>query len=170
MPRRLGGLLPEGVGGREGEGDYRESRFSMGVVMQRGSMAAAGDRARQCLKGGMEKVSRRQELQDMARAGNGLSPAKEQWQKVLPEQLVWHEFAPCRESIGLTMIKRALDRQLPPEQYTAQGRKKEKSLCWQAPVSNQLLSALSRAAGPSPARVTFELLPKALNHRVLVMR
>lgn len=34
MPRRLGGLLPEGVGGREGEGDYRESRFSMGVAMR----------------------------------------------------------------------------------------------------------------------------------------
>lgn len=140
MPRRLGGLLPEGVGGKEGEGDYRESRFSMGVVMRRGSVPVAGDRARQCLKGGMEKVSRRQELQDVARSGNGLSPAKEQWQKVLPEQLVWHEFVPCRETIEPTMIKRALDGQLPPKQYTAEGRKKEKSLCWEAPVSNQLLS------------------------------
>lgn len=133
-------------------------------------MPVAGDRARQCLKGGMEKVSRRQELQDMARSGNGLSPAKEQWQKVLPEQLVWHEFAPCREIIEPTVIKRALDGQLPPKQYTAEGRKKEKSLCWEAPVSNQLLSALSGAAGPSPALVTFELPPKALNCRALVMR
>lgn len=65
------------------------------------------------------------------------------------------------------MIKRALDGQLPPKCHTAEGRKKPRSLT--SFGIGPALSALPGVTGLFPGLVTFELLPKALDHRVPAM-